>query len=347
MINHKLKYKNILFVHPGSKNKPSYIQNALNNLKIKFDVFFCSEFTDYYSRKENNFKKKFLEKILLPSDSYNANSNLINKVKNNKYNLIIFQKNNIIRPSTYKFIKNQNTKILAFYDDNFLKIQNLSLYLILSVNYFDYFITIYRDSLFNYYSSRFINNKCKLYLDLPSINSNLIKSNYKNTNNNTLITDRVLFIGIATQDRYLKLLDLSNHNIKIDVFGAYWDRYEFNNKNIKVVYKTIVGDDYFNILKNYKIILPLPRKENSDLLNYKCAEILGINGLLILDNNSLSFKLKLIFDNVYLYETIGELANIIKLLFTKKIKYNKKKNLHLFIKNNMFFESRLKRVIYK
>ena len=52
MINHTLKYKNILFVHPGSVNKPSYIHKALVNLKVNFDVMYCSKFIDYYSKEK-------------------------------------------------------------------------------------------------------------------------------------------------------------------------------------------------------------------------------------------------------------------------------------------------------
>jgi hypothetical protein len=343
MINRTLRYKKILFIHPGSINKPSYIHKALVNLKLNFETIYCSKYIDYYSRKKHtNSYKKIFEKLFFPSDPFGANKDIKKKIINNSYDLIIIQKNNILRPSTYSFIKKRNITILSFYDDNYLKLHNMSMYFIFSIKYFDFLITIHRDSFFNYYSSKFVNNTCKLYLDFPSINKEILNNIDKNIKK---INDRILFIGIATHERYIIINNLSK-KFKIDVYGAYWDRYKFLNHNVKVNYKTITGSNYFKILQRYKIVLPLPRKENSDLLNYKCAEILGINGLLIIEENILSKKIQMLFDNVYLYNSNEDLVKIISNLMVKQIDYKFRKNSLIFNKYNMFFESRIKRVIY-
>ena len=341
MINHTLKYKNILFVHPGSVNKPSYIHKALVNLKVNFDVMYCSKFIDYYSRKKNtNSFKKIFEKLFFPPDIFGANKEIKKKIVKKNYDLVILQKNNIIKPSTYSFIKKRNIQIMSFYDDNYLKFHNMSFYFIFQSNLW-LFINNTQRLFFNYYSSKFVNSKCKLYLDFPSINfeflNNIDQSKKK-------INDRILFIGIATPERF-KVLNYLSKKVKIDVYGAYWDRYKFTSKNINVNFKTITGRNYVNILKKYKIVLPLPRRENSDLLNYKCAEILGINGLLIIEENNLSKKIQMLFKNVYLYKSNESLIELICNLLTKSVDYDFKKNSVIFHKYNMFFESRIKRVI--
>lgn len=337
--NYKIK---ILFVHPGSSNKESYIKNALDYYNINYDIFHCSEFTEYYAREINfkNIINKLFDKFFIPIDTNNANSKLIKFYLKKKYDVVIFQKNNLIKPSTYKQI-HKNSKVISFYDDNFLKFHNLSIYYIFSIKYFNYLITIYRDNYFNYISSILLKNNSKLFLDFPSIN--ILKNSKKIKNK---INNKILFIGIATADRYKKILDLSRNGFTIDVYGAYWDRF-FKKKvlNINVFYKTVTGIKYLDLISKYKIVLPFPREENSDLLNYKCAEILYVNGILIVENNFLSQNLKKYFDNVFLYNNSSELIQIIAEVMNNDYKINLSKNKKIYFKLNMFFESRLLRVL--
>lgn len=336
------KYKKILFVHPGSQNKTSYLKNALDYYKLQYDIFYCSDFKDYYERKNTikSFLTKIFEKFFLPIDIINANKRLINIYSKKNYDLVIFQKNNLIKPKTYKSLS-KKSKLVSFYDDNFLKIHNFSIYYILSIKYFDYLITIYRDSYFNFISSILIKNNSKLYLDYPSIN--IINNSMKITKK---ISNKILFIGIATRDRYKNLIELSRNGFKIDVYGAYWDRYfDKNEKNINCFYKTVTGNDYFTLISKYKIVLPFPRKENSDLLNYKCAEILYLNGILIVEKNNLSLNLKKYFENVFIYNNTTELIKILKKVMNLTVKIDLNKNKEIYFKLNMFFETRLLRML--
>ena len=336
------KNNKILFVHPGSENKTSYIKNALDFYKLKYDIFYCSDFKDYYERKNSikGFFIKIFDKLFLPIDSNEANRRLVEIYSNKIYDIVIFQKNNLIRPKTYNLLS-KKSKLISFYDDNYLKIHNLSIYYIFSIKYFDYLITIYRDSYFNFISSLLIKNKSKLYLDYPSVN---IINNSKTIKNK--ISNKILFIGIATRDRYHNIIDLSRNGFKIDVYGAYWDRYiDKDEKNINVFYKTVTGDDYLTLISKYKIVLPFPRKENSDLLNYKCAEILYVNGILIVEKNNLSLNLKKYFDNVFIYSNSIELFKILKKVMSSSYKIDLNKNKKIYFKLNMFFETRIMRIL--
>ena len=186
-----------------------------------------------------------------------------------------------------------------------------------------------------------IKNKSKLYLDYPSVN---IINNSKTIKNK--ISNKILFIGIATRDRYHNIIDLSRNGFKIDVYGAYWDRYiDKDEKNINVFYKTVTGDDYLTLISKYKIVLPFPRKENSDLLNYKCAEILYVNGILIVEKNNLSLNLKKYFDNVFIYSNSIELFKILKKVMSSSYKIDLNKNKKIYFKLNMFFETRIMRIL--
>ena len=53
----------------------------------------------------------------------------------------------------------------------------------------------------------------------------------------------------------------------------------------------------------------------------------------------------MLFKNVYLYKSNESLIELICNLLTKSVDYDFKKNSVIFHKYNMFFESRIKRVI--
>jgi spore maturation protein CgeB len=267
------KIKKVLFVSNSSTDGimhflDAFLQNS--NLDIKVEHL-------YTNKIKSNFWTKALHKLGIPKDFDRINQRV--EKANAKYrpDIIFIVKGNSIYPWTLKRLKktNPNGKVVSFSNDNMSLWHNKSLYYHLGLSYYDLVVSInieaYRD-IEDVFEGKV------LYLD----KSFSTRYHYTEELDKAI---SVVFIGSYEKERYEDLQFLANHGVKIEVFGAMWDKVEHDkiSKNIKIHFENVLADDYRKTICSSKIILGFLRKINSDTQTSRTFEIPACGGFMLME----------------------------------------------------------------
>ena len=89
--------------------------------------------------------------------------------------------------------------------------------------------------------------------------------------------NQVCFLGNPDEERVSFIKDLAKMNVKIDVYGNNWKRY-VNSSNISI-YQPVYGDDFWRILRKYRVQLNLMRPHNLTTHNMRSFEAAGVGAI--------------------------------------------------------------------
>ena len=88
---------------------------------------------------------------------------------------------------------------------------------------------------------------------------------------------KACFLGNPDQYRGKFLQQLAEKGIQLDVYGNDWTKF-VQHPNIKV-YPPVYGDDFWIILRKYRVQLNLMRPHNPDTHNMRSFEVPGVGGI--------------------------------------------------------------------
>ncbi len=263
----------ILFISNSSPVRISHMLDAFNN---RNDLILEEEHL-WIDKRKNSFLNKVFDKLKLPLDNDGLNKRILKKVKDYRPDIIFIVKGNNIYPWTLKKIKDINSKIklVSFSNDNMGLWHNKSLFYHYGINYYDLILSI------NIEVYKVIENIFKgpiLYLD----------KSYSSKYHYPLKLDKkydVLFIGSYEKERYQDLNFLAEQGIKIDIFGAMWNKLDDQkiNNNLKIHFQELIGDKYREAISSAKITLGFLRKINFDTQTSRTFEIPACGGFMLME----------------------------------------------------------------
>jgi len=119
--------------------------------------------------------------------------------------------------------------------------------------------------------------------------------------------NQVCFLGNPDEERVSFIKDLAKMNVKIDVYGNNWKRY-INHSNITVC-QPVYGDDFWRILRKYRVQLNLMRPHNLTTHNMRSFEAAGVGAIQLApatEDHQLYFKEN---EEIFLFKNVKSCAN--------------------------------------
>lgn len=126
--------------------------------------------------------------------------------------------------------------------------------------------------------------------------------------------DKVCFLGSPDKERAKQLVQIADAGIEIDVYGHNWKRY-INNKNI-TVFDSVFLDDFWKVLRKYRVQLNLFRVYNEESHNMRTFEIPAIGGIQIAPDTVENREFFIPNSEIFLFSSFGELIEKIKFLLS-------------------------------
>ena len=90
---------------------------------------------------------------------------------------------------------------------------------------------------------------------------------------------KACFLGNPDQDRAMFIEGLAQAGVEIDVYGHSWEKF-VKHPGI-TVFPPVYGDDFWKVLRRYRVQLNLMRKHNEDSHNMRSFEIPGVGGIML------------------------------------------------------------------
>jgi hypothetical protein len=92
---------------------------------------------------------------------------------------------------------------------------------------------------------------------------------------------RICFVGHADEKRAKFISTLAKSNLEIDLYGAKWSKYfKKKIKNINI-YSAVTGEQYWGVLRKYRVQLNLFRDHNIQSHNMRSFEIPAVGGIML------------------------------------------------------------------
>jgi spore maturation protein CgeB len=88
---------------------------------------------------------------------------------------------------------------------------------------------------------------------------------------------KLCFLGNPDTYRANFIMQLAERGIQIDVYGNYWDKF-LKHTNISI-FAPVYGDDFWFVIRKYRVQLNLMRPHNPDTHNMRSFEIPGVGGI--------------------------------------------------------------------
>lgn len=255
-----------------SQRRQAFIKLGLNNDTV---------FTFLLSKKQPLYKiirNKIIFKLGYYPEYNNENKEILNRVKNKKYDIIFIEKGVSINPSTLIKIKHllPLCKIISYTLDDMMNPNNSSIQ--------------YRRSLM-FYDFNFTNKKYNVseLQDLGAKNVFYFKNGYcslvhrpikLNKEEREYYNADVSFIGTYEKQRKETLIFLANSGINIKVWG-WGTKHEFKHQNIQFMSKHVYGDEYAKVVCASKINLCFLRKANRDTETTRSVELPACGGFML------------------------------------------------------------------
>lgn len=248
------------------------IDNGLEVIPFKISKYFEGKWS------------KYLNALPLPvGPMLKLNKDLLEIIQKNEVDFIFFWNCNHILPSTLRKIKESDTRIIVYNNDDPYGsvVKNKKPWL----HFFQFFWFLrnlrYSDIIFVYRpinikeASKFSNPSAKIKLFRPYFipapqDSTLLTVDYE---------QEVVFIGHYEADNRLQDLEyLFKNDIDLRIYGTGW-------KNSFLKYQDYIypvyGADYISALRSSKICLCFLSKMNRDVYTRRCFEIPGLKRLLL------------------------------------------------------------------
>lgn len=217
--------------------------------------------------------------IMLPDNS-KANKNIIQMVKEKKYDIVWIDKGLTIRPSTLKKIKRicPETRIVSYSPDNMVLRHNQSQNYLGCFPLYDLHVT----------TKSFITDKM---IQMGARRVRFVDKTYDNEfhypreitpEDRIRLGADVGFVGAWEQERMDSILFLSRNGIKVRVFGnSDWKRCLGDNPNLTIENHGLYDEDYAKSFRCFKISLCFLRKMNHDQQTSRTMEIPACGGFML------------------------------------------------------------------
>jgi hypothetical protein len=328
----------------GSKKKwalENHYKRHLEALCETVDFFEAHDmFYDYYYKSIIN---KVIFRLGFDKIYKRINRQLLEKLKENNYDLIWIFKGMELYPKTLKEIREKGIKLVNYNpDDPFNHVSRGSgnQNVLKGVPYYDLHLC------YNLRVKRKISNDY-------GIKSKWLPFGFeKNTKNSIPFEDeeiiRACFIGNPDNIRKEKIIKLAEAGIPIDIYGNQWSNWIDANKydNLKC-FEAIYQNDFIEIATKYRLHLNFFRPHNNNSHNMRSFEIPGIGCIMLAPKSE---EHELLFEKnqeVFFYENDQEMINKTKVILN--LSFLEAKNIRIKCRNKCYqsgydYDSRAKQV---
>ncbi|MBS1596785.1 MAG: glycosyltransferase family 1 protein [Bacteroidetes bacterium] len=229
-------------------------------------------FYDYYN---NSLANKIFFKIGISSIYHVINKQLLTKVDEYQPDVVWIFKGMEIFPETILALKEKSILVVNYNPDNpfiFSGKGSGNSNITKSISLYDLHFT-YNLSIKKKLEGEY---RCKTAF-LP-FGFELSEAQYRNSIKEKEIL-KICFLGNPDNDRAAFVRELADGGIEIDVYGNDWSHF-LKHRHVKV-FSAVYGDNFWKILRRYRIQLNLMRKHNEDSHNMRSFEIPGVGGIML------------------------------------------------------------------
>jgi len=281
----KNKLNNILFV--GDLNEGTRSLMRLQILKELGAIVKCLTNTPVpfiAGVDKPTLYTRVLNKLRIPRDEVGINKALIEVAKSDEtFDIAWIEKSTMLRPATLKYFKKKsvNTQIVSLSEDDMYALHNRSRYYEYSLNLYD---IVFTTKLYNLDELKTLGAKdVRLFLDSYSSHLHRPLNRYRVIKNKEI---DISFIGTYEKERADIILWLGLKGLKVIVYGNGWSSLVGKSKNITIMNKAILSEEYVQVINNSKINLGFLRKINRDQVTSRSMEITGCGGFLLAERTS-------------------------------------------------------------
>lgn len=293
---------NILFIGPLSQGSTT-LQRLNAFIKLGYQVAEISSVSSFEGFK--GFIYRVLCHFRIYFDWIGLNQEILNRVKNSKYDFIWIEKGLLVKSTTIQRIKliDPNCIIISYSCDDMMVRFNQSFQYLKSIPFYHYHITT---------KSYNVDELKKLGANKVYFFSNAYDSVAYNSSEISEL-DRinwgadVSFLGGFELDRFEKMLFLANSGIKIKIWGPGWEDKVSVHPNLDVNPGWVMDVDAAKVFKSTKINLHFLRKIARDLQTTRSMEIPACNAFMLAERTSEHSILFVEGEEVEFFDTNEEL----------------------------------------
>lgn len=228
---------------------------------------------------KSSFWEKLMCKLSLPLDLNNANRQIKELIKKNRYDIVWVETGNCIRPSVLRQIKRYlpAAKLVSCSDDNMCARHNRSWYYLWGLPYYD---IVFTTKSHNVLCLKSLGAR-RVVLFLDAYDAKIHRPLKLTEEDKKRFGCEVEFIGTFEEDRAKKMLYLAENGIKIIIWGNGWESWAGKHPNLIIKKMPVYGEDYVKAINAAKINLSFLRKKNNDEVTARSVEIPACGGFMI------------------------------------------------------------------
>lgn len=237
----------------------------------------------YVSKPNEIVKPTFLYRVFwklrFPIDDMKVNSQVLDKVKTKKYDVIWIEKGNMMKPWVLKKIKelSPETNLISVSEDDMYVRHGYSEWYRLGLKYYD---CVFTTKAYNVTELKSFNAK-KVVLFLDSFSEFLHHPFRLLPDEKGLYGCDVSAIGAFEPERADSVLFLAEKGIKVHVWGGLWQHWVGKHPNLIVHNQFLFGEEYAKAICATKINLNFLRKINRDEVTSRSVEIPACGGFML------------------------------------------------------------------
>lgn len=226
---------------------------------------------EWLRHKGQGFVCRVKRKFLGPSDSVNANPNLIQLIMEHNIGVLFLNKAHTIKPKTFKIIRQRSPKtvIVGYSPDDMMAKHSQSHNFLNTLPLYDIYFTT---KSFNVSELQGLGCPRVVFIG-NAYDPNLHKSVSITNEDQIEFGGKVGFIGAYEKERANQLLYLAKNGISIRVWGPNWKRQKKIHPNLIIEGTSLWGDDYTKAICSFDVNLAFLCKVNRDLQTTRSVEI--------------------------------------------------------------------------
>lgn len=213
-----------------------------------------------------------------------------------------------ITPDTLQWLSFKGIKIISFNPDNpfvFTGLGSGNENVTKSIGLYDLHLT------YNTAVLKKLKNDYKIHVEYLPFGFELDDASYQQATKEDEI-NKVCFLGNPDKDRAVFIEGLAANGIQIDIYGNDWKKF-VSNKNI-ALFKPIYGDDFWKVLRKYRVQLNLMRIHNPDSHNMRTFEVPGVGGIMVAPDTEEHRNYFVADKEIFLFTDLASCINKIKYL---------------------------------
>ena len=237
----------------------------------------------YVSKPNEIVKPTFLYRVFwklrFPIDDMKVNSQLLEKIKSKKYDLIWIEKGNMMKPWVLAKVKALSplAKLISVSEDDMYVRHGYSEWYRLGLKNYD---QVFTTKAYNVNELKNFEAK-KVTLFLDSYSEFLHHPVRLTAEDEKAYGCDVSAIGAFEPERAESCLYLAQHGIKVHVWGGLWQSWVNKHPNLIVHNQYLFGEQYAKGISATKVNLNFLRKINRDEVTSRSVEIPACGGFMI------------------------------------------------------------------